>query len=272
MVCCGHHPLHREAGAGLEPGRRGRARRQPQSVEAAPVARWWRPALAVAGVVCLAGIQPGASLSAPRLRPEGVRGRSVGPGWVGSARGPPGVTTGRPSCHRTGPRPGVVLSSPLGSWPGPNGVAHSSFTFGVRRRRRRGPACGPAGPSPTLVPAPLARCQDEQVPVGSILRVPLLHALQPLQDRGGPKAKEPNQGRQQPDRGRRPVDGHPDLVVGKASWRGRNSMKAGRTWRRRCWSGKIQAMTGSSWKADASAWASWGHRSGLLCESTTQSP
>jgi hypothetical protein len=35
-------------------------------------------------------------------------------------------------------------------------------------------------------------------------------------------------------------------------------MKAGRTARRRCSSGKIQAITGSSWKADASAWASRG--------------
>jgi hypothetical protein len=65
--------------------------------------------------------------------------------------------------------------------------------------------------------------------VRRIVRVPRLHALQPSQYRGGPQAKEPDQGRQQPqpleagqlpspgrrqpDRGRRPVGGHPDLVV-----------------------------------------------------------
>ena len=35
-------------------------------------------------------------------------------------------------------------------------------------------------------------------------------------------------------------------------------MKAAKTARRRWSSGKIQAMTGSSWKAEASAWASRG--------------
>jgi hypothetical protein len=77
----------------------------------------------------------------------------------------------------------------------------------------------------------LLGAQDEQIPVGRIVRVPLLHALEPTQDRGGPQAKEPDQGRQQPqplgegqlpspwwwepDCGCGPVGGHPDLVVGE---------------------------------------------------------
>jgi hypothetical protein len=72
---------------------------------------------------------------------------------------------------------------------------------------------------------------DEQVPVGWIVGMPRLHAIEPTQHRGGPQAKEPDQGRQQPqplgagqlpspgrrqpNRGRGPAGGHPDLVVGK---------------------------------------------------------
>jgi hypothetical protein len=50
---------------------------------------------------------------------------------------------------------------------------------------------------------------------------------------------------------------------GKASLRRRNSMKAGRTARRCRSSGNTQAMTGSSWKAEASARASRGASAGI---------
>src|SRR5512132_3909735 len=73
--------------------------------------------------------------------------------------------------------------------------------------------------------------QDKQIPVGPIVRVLLLHALQPTQHRRGPQPNEPDQGREQPqplrtgqlpaprrrepDRGRGSTGGHPDLVVGE---------------------------------------------------------
>jgi hypothetical protein len=149
----------------------------------------------------------------------------------------------------------------------------------------------PLGEQGRAQPSSLRRlvgAQDEQLPVGPIVGVPRRHALQPTQDRGGPPAKEPDRagssrsrwGRDschRPGGGSQTAAAAPSAVIqtwswGKASLRRRNSMKARRTARRRCWSGKLQAMTGSSWKAEASAWASRGHRPGWLCEPPTQSP
>jgi hypothetical protein len=129
---------------------------------------------------------------------------------------------------------------------------------------------------------------DEQVPVGWIVGMPRLHAIEPTQHRGGPQAKEPDQGRQQPqplgagqlpspgrrqpNRGRGPAGGHPDLVVGKGQPAQAELHEAGRTRRRRCPSGNTQAMTGSSWRLTPAPGPAEGHRPGLPCEPAPQSP
>jgi hypothetical protein len=153
--CCRHHPPSTVRPA-RGPGE-GRRPRRPQSVEAAPPAGGWRPALAVAGMVCLAGIQAGA------FRAGGCLARLVEADHRCCHRQAPRprwgrLGLGRVRCSRHGAH--SFVSAPEGGWTPTGALAGSgragdSFQVGTLPGRtalgplvRRHPSSAPSSASP----------------------------------------------------------------------------------------------------------------------------